>query len=112
MIYDDHTSQNSLDYAGTYSGMLPCADCEGIETKLTLSAEGTYQKSSTYLGKDSPKSFEEQGSYRWDEAGRITTLEGKDAPNQYAVGENALIQLDRSGKKIEGVLAEKYVLKK
>ena len=29
---DMHTSQISLDWAGTYSGVLPCASCEGIET--------------------------------------------------------------------------------
>ena len=25
-------SQNSLDWEGTYKGIIPCADCEGIKT--------------------------------------------------------------------------------
>ncbi len=27
-------SQNSLDWPGTYTGTLPCADCEGIKTEI------------------------------------------------------------------------------
>ncbi len=37
-----HNAQNSLDWAGIYQGTLPCADCGGIETELTLNADGTY----------------------------------------------------------------------
>ena len=29
------TSKTSLDWNGEYQGLLPCADCEGIEIKLT-----------------------------------------------------------------------------
>ncbi len=112
MMIDGHNARNSLDYAGTYTGMLPCADCEGIEVSLTLYTDSTYHKTSTYLGKDSPRSFEEQGKYRWDEAGRNIRLEGQEAPNQYLVGENRLVLLDMSGKKIEGDLAKIYVLTK
>lgn len=44
---------------GIYTGTLPCADCEGIETELTLTARngyttiGRYTLSETYLGKTS-----------------------------------------------------------
>ena len=27
-------SQNALDWAGTYKGILPCADCEGMKMQL------------------------------------------------------------------------------
>ena len=30
VVIDDHNSQNSLDWSGTYKGIIPCADCEGI----------------------------------------------------------------------------------
>jgi hypothetical protein len=36
------TSRTSLDWPGTYTGVLPCADCEGIETTITLSVDLTY----------------------------------------------------------------------
>lgn len=112
MTIDDHNSQNSLDYAGTYMGELPCADCEGIETQITLNEDGTFAKKMTYLGKGDDDSFEEKGNYTWDTAGQEITLEGHEAPNQYFVGENTLTQLDINGQKIEGDLAALYVLRK
>ena len=36
LIPDMHTTMNSLDWDGTYTGILPCADCKGIETNITL----------------------------------------------------------------------------
>nr|WP_250850238.1 copper resistance protein NlpE N-terminal domain-containing protein [Acinetobacter sp. ANC 5378] len=30
------TVETSLDWAGEYKGVFPCADCEGIETDLEL----------------------------------------------------------------------------
>ena|SRR5690554_8196743 len=47
---DHHTAQNSLDWQGTYSGVLPCADCSGMETQLTLNEDHTYVLTDTYLG--------------------------------------------------------------
>lgn len=35
----------------TYSGMLPCADCPGIQTNLTLNADGTFVMEQEYLDK-------------------------------------------------------------
>ena len=39
---DIHNAETSLDYRGTYRGVLPAADCPGIETTLTLKPDGTY----------------------------------------------------------------------
>ncbi|WP_438946633.1 copper resistance protein NlpE N-terminal domain-containing protein, partial [Sediminibacterium sp.] len=30
---NSHEAQNSLDWQGSYSGVLPCASCPGIETE-------------------------------------------------------------------------------
>lgn len=35
-------SRNSLDWEGTYKGILPCADCEGIETMVILKDNDRY----------------------------------------------------------------------
>ena len=40
---DLHTRQNSLDWAGVYEGVLPCANCPGVRTRLTLQRDGSYQ---------------------------------------------------------------------
>lgn len=109
---DEHNAKNSLDILGTYKGVLPCADCEGIETEITLAKDETYTKKTKYLGKDE-KVFEELGDYTWKEDGNTLSLEGIDSdPVQYFVSENSLTQLDTEGNKITGDLSEKYILKK
>jgi uncharacterized lipoprotein NlpE involved in copper resistance len=106
-------SQNSLDWQGTYKGVTPCADCEGIETELVLNQDLTYTIKTKYLGKGDGKVFEEKGNFVWDKTGGNIRLQaGKGGPSQYKVGENQLIQLDMEGKQITGVLADKFVLTK
>ena len=110
---DSHNSQNSLDWQGTYKGVTPCADCEGIETEITLNTDLTFVIKTKYLGKGDGKIFEEKGVFSWDKTGGIIYLDClKNRPNQYKVGENQLIQLDMEGHVISGSLAEKYILKK
>jgi uncharacterized lipoprotein NlpE involved in copper resistance len=109
---DTHNAQNSLDWEGTYSGVIPCADCEGIEAAVTLNRDMTFVIKTKYKGKGN-KVFEEGGRFKWDDKGSNITLEGlKDRPTQFFVGENTLTQLDMNGNKVTGDLAEKYVLKK
>lgn len=106
-------SSNSLDWQGIYKGIVPCADCEGIETNLLLNKDLTYSLKTKYLGKNGTTVNEKNGSFLWNKDGTIITLDGiKNPPSQYLVGENKLIQLDMSGNRITGALAEKYQLKK
>ena len=110
---DSHNSQNSLDWQGTYKGILPCADCSGIETEVVLNKDFTYVIKTKYLGKNDDKRFEEKGSFTWDASGSIITFQGKTkSNNQYKVQENQLVQLDRKGNVITGALADKYLLTK
>lgn len=113
VVEDIHNANNSLDYAGTYKGVLPCADCDGIETELTLDYQGNYVKKTKFLGKEESAAQEEKGTFTWDESGSTITLTGiTGMPNQYFVGENQLFQLDMSGKMITGDQADKYILVK
>ena len=109
---DYHTSRNSLTWQGTYIGVVPCADCAGIETAIILDEDLTYRMRTRYLGK-SDRVFERRGSFTWEENGNVIRLRGiADGPDRYHVGENRLIQLDRQGNRITGALAENYVLRK
>jgi uncharacterized lipoprotein NlpE involved in copper resistance len=111
-ITDNHNSLNSLDVEGIYKGVLPCADCEGIEAEIVLSKDETFIKRTKYLGKED-KVFEEKGAYTWNETGNIIKLSGiKNGPDKYFVGENYLTQLDMNANKITGNLASKYILTK
>lgn len=107
-------SQNSLDWAGTYFNTLPCASCEGIETWLTLKMDGTFELKTNYLGLNDAREEIFTGNFKWDETGSNVQLEGLigDAPGKYKVGENQIWHLDQDGNRIEGELADAYILKK
>lgn len=107
------TSQNALDWAGSYQGVLPCASCEGIETRLTLFPDGNYHLATIYLGEEPDNEFEQQGKFHWDEAGRVIKLDAAEGdPMYFRVEENAVRQLDLAGDVITGPLAEHYRLHK
>jgi heat shock protein HslJ len=102
-----HTSQNALDWAGIYRGVIPCADCEGIETVVVLRQDGGFTALSRYLGKGDGEVFSREGRFTWNAAGNTVALDG-DA--QYFVGEGHLVRLAQDGSRITGPLADRYVL--
>jgi len=109
---DQHTSQNSLDWAGTYSGILPCASCEGIKTDLVLNDDMSYSLTTFYVGEGNEE-FTETGTFKWNDAGNTVILDGlTDRPNQFFVGENMLFQLDMNGNRITGDMADAYKLER
>ncbi len=102
-------SRVSLDWAGSYKGTLPCADCTGIETLISLYSDNTYRILRQYSGR-SDSLLEEKGVFEWDQQARYITL-SSDSSN-YLVGENRLFHLDKNGKQITGALADNYILDK
>ena len=107
-----HNSRNSLDWDGTYTGTLPCADCEGIRTTVTLRTDGSFTRELVYVGK-SATSITESGMFVWNAAGSIVSLPtGAGGTQQYQVGENRLSHLDRDGNRIGGDMGGRYVLRK
>ena len=106
-----HNSQNSLDWAGVYAGVIPSASGSGIKVTITLRDELTYEVQYQYIGRpDSDSSA--AGTFKWNEEGNTITLDDTDFPPYYKVGENRLTQLDMEGNLITGALADDYVLKK
>lgn len=107
------TSQNALDWDGTYQGVLPCASCEGIETRLELRDDGSYHLVTVYLGEEPDNQFEQQGKFHWDEQGRVIKLDAPEGEAVYfKVEENAVRQLDQEAEQISGPLADHYRLNK
>ena len=104
-----HNSRNAVDWAGTYQGTLPCADCPGIRYTITLNNDDTYLLKTRYLEKGDSV-FTESGNFAWDEDGGKITLTNRD--EKFQVGENQLFHLDMEGNRITGNLAEHYVLAK
>lgn len=108
-IIDESNAQNSLDWAGTYKGVLPAADAEGMDVTITIAPDSTFTKTYSYVGKKN-EPVTEKGKFAWDANGNTITLDGVEAPNQYFVSEGKIVQLDTAGKPIEGEIASQYVL--
>lgn len=91
-----HNSRNAVDWAGTYEGVTPCADCPGIKLRLTLHADGRYELSTQYLDRQvAPQTV--RGRFSWDAGGSTITLDAAGQGQQFRVGEGRLLQLDRDG---------------
>lgn len=101
-----------INWAGTYKGILPCIDCEGIETTITINENMTFHIKTKYLGKEEMV-YELRGDFLWNEEGNKIILNEKNrSPRLFLVGENYLLQLDSKGNKITGDSADKYYLYK
>jgi heat shock protein HslJ len=103
---------NNVD--GVYSGILPCADCQGIITSLELRKDSYILRTKDIRNTNS-QVVEQKGQFTWNDRGNVITLKGID-PNkqavQYAVRDGVLLQLDMSGNEIQGGLANNYMLRK
>jgi hypothetical protein len=99
---------------GIYQGMLPCADCAGIETVLYLYPDSTYLERRTYL--DLPKEGidEQLSSGRWVQVSanllRLTRPKEAGGPTDYRLRAHGLQQLDLDGQEVTGDLAGRYIL--
>jgi uncharacterized lipoprotein NlpE involved in copper resistance len=92
-----HNSRNAVDWAGTYQGVLPCADCPGIRTRLVLQPDGRFELSTQYIDRQVAP-LVRTGRIQWNEAGNTITLpvSGERAA-QFRVGEGRLLQLYADG---------------
>lgn len=100
------------DYVGTYKGILPCADCQGLITELAINENSTFCLKTRYDGKGD-KVFMHKGHFTWNKKGDIIILTDiQNGPNQYLVGKNMLTQLSMSGKVTKGNFADDYILSK
>ena len=103
-------SMTSVDWAGTYQGILPCADCEGIQTQVVLNTDLSYLLKTSYIGKGDTV-FHTKGTFKWDESGSKITLDNTEK-QIYQVGENKLFHLDKNGNRITGNLENNYIMEK
>lgn len=65
------------DFERRWLGVLPCADCDGIQTTLTLRRDGgeaSFVLEEVYLGPDESPRFESRGPWR-EEAGGLYHLD-------------------------------------
>lgn len=109
-VVDGHSSEMALEWAGTYEGIFPCADCPGIKTTITLHDDKTYKLVQDYMDNQEPET--ESGSFQFDESGSIISLMREATAQKYKLVENAIIALDADGNEVTGELADSYILTK
>jgi len=108
---DNHTARNALDWPGSYDGTLPCADCPGIKTRLTLLKGDRYERQTQYLDRE-PQPEIVTGTFSWESDGSTIRLDAAGDSQRYFVGENQVTMLYRDGTRPTGPLASHYVLRR
>lgn len=109
---DMHTSQNSLDWSGTYSGSLPCASCDGMETELNLTSENTYVLTQSQFNKEGEAKVTE-GKISWKDNNLVLENMPKEfASNVFKVEEGKVRMLDNKGNIVTGNSENEYILNK
>ncbi len=100
----------SNNLAGTYHGILPCPDCEGVKTILTLNADLSYSIKKKYIGQ-SEIVYETKGTFSHDEKSNKIILENNDGQT-YLADQNKLILLDKKGNPMKENLSDNFILVK
>ena len=93
LVADLHTSRDSLDWPGMYEGLLACAECAGIQTRLTLNKDGSFVMVTRRLVRDAVPSSE-HGQFEWEPDGSILVLDTEGGEQRFAVGEGRLQLLE------------------
>jgi copper homeostasis protein (lipoprotein) len=117
---DTLAADSTATVRAVYTGTLPCADCAGILTRLTLYTDMTYAVKETYQGKGRPNTTEAKGSFNEEkgfeddaDAAVIVLNYGKPGQERYFLRLTArpgeLQMLDKSRQQIKSTL--NYTLK-
>jgi copper homeostasis protein (lipoprotein) len=94
-----------LSLPASFTGTLPCADCEGIDYRLDLFEDRSFFLRTTYRGR-TPGEFDDVGSFDWSSDGRALIAQGgREAPLRFSIESADEIRLlDLSGQPIDSKL--------
>ena len=95
--------------SGLYTGVIPCADCPGISTRVGLNADMTYTLDIRYIDR-SDEIFTYSGVFVWDAGSSTITFDNQLIGQCLLEGDALYLLVD--GKKKEGANVENYTLTK
>ena len=108
------TVENSLNYEGTYEGILPCieSDCKEIELSIQLLPDHHYIYSTKKIGIDDEPLLT-AGVFEFEEDGNTIVFPSiANVPNSFLIEKKQIYQLDKNQQKIKGPNASRFILKK
>lgn len=100
-----------LKISGGYAGIIPCADCEGINYEIDIKPDMTYRERLAYIGKQDDRPITVEGKWEFEGPERIRLYKKTDAMSRFDIIKSALIMLDDNGRRIGGADSLKYILK-
>lgn len=104
----------SQEFHGVFYGYLPCDDCNGIKTTLSLKQKNNYLLV-TQPARESSREYYEKGKYSWnDETQTVVLTPNKESTTrQYHIeNEGTLVQLNSDGARMRGDEADRYILRR
>ena len=108
---DNASNEKTEDIGGVYAGLLPCADCPGIETTLTINPDNSFEISQVYIDRDSVP-FISSGKITKGDKDNIWVFKNRYNETFYQFEDSVLIMLNKDKERIKGLLEEHYILKK
>lgn len=67
----------------TFKGNLPCVNCEGIQTNITLQADGSFFSRQIYTGQPSPNQANDLGRWVMSHHGNVLVMQGQNSQIRY-----------------------------
>ena len=104
-------AKEEIRWAGTYQGIFPCADCEGVATMLMLNPDRTYALRTRMLGKENIDK-KRNGTFIWLPDNNHIRLLGKGQKQVFHVGKGFLELTQPDGRAIETDKKENFYLEK
>jgi len=104
----------SLDFHGVFYGFLPCKDCNGIKSTLSLKQKNNYLLV-TQPAKESSREIYEKGKYDWNEETHTVVLTPRDEskPRQYQIkDEGTLVLMNSDGTPMPEKQSDSYTLRR
>lgn len=103
--------QHSTTPTGTFRGVLPCADCPGINYKLTLNEDMSYTENVMYLGKSTTaKTRSGKFEVKNENIVWLKDKSKKEGMNHFTLDSGGLTMLDINGNPIRSGFSEQYHL--
>lgn len=104
-------SSAAASWTGTYRGVLPCPDCDGVLISLSLFKDATYELQTELIGSD--KRHARSGSFTFNADETRITLDANGQNRSFDIlPPNRLRMLGKDNAPVTGANAERFILRK